>query len=292
MPDQMGTDKVGEDFKDCEVCPKMVVIPEGEFVMGSSPGEQGRTKDEEPPHLVTIRSFAISEYEITRGEYAHFREEGRSDSRQDDCFLWDERERKLKKETNKNWRNLFPEAQTDRDPATCVSWNDANAYVGWLSERTGKGYRLLTEAEWEYAARAGTVTARFWKADNDICKFANGADLTYLKAKPEFRGHLDVNCSDGYVYTAPVGSFSPNKFGIYDMLGNVWEWVQDCWHDSYEGAPSNGSAWATESESCSRVLRGGSWDGGPENIRSARRVGNDPEIGGNSQGFRVARTLD
>jgi formylglycine-generating enzyme required for sulfatase activity len=172
-----------------------------------------------------------------------------------------------------------------------LSWNDATAYVAWLAKKTGKGYRLLTEAQWEYAARAGTTTRySFGDDEKDLCHHGNGVDAT---AKSKIAGAEKWSaapCSDGYAYTAPVGSFLPNKFGLYDMHGNAWQWLEDCWHDNYAGAPTDGSGWV--SGDCSRrVVRAGSWGGIPRDLRSAKR-GRDPagERYGNI-GFRLGRTL-
>ena len=180
----------------------------------------------------------------------------------------------------------FP--QTDRDPAVCVNWADARAYVAWLSEKTGKSYRLLSESEWEYAARGGTRTSRHWgESASGQCGYANGADRT---AKGRYSGWTVAECDDGHVWTAPVGTFKANGFGLHDVLGNVWEWVEDCWNDSYSGAPSDGSAW--ESGNCGRrVLRGGSWVNQPRNLRSAYRLRLVTGLRLSDTGFRVARTL-
>ena len=174
-----------------------------------------------------------------------------------------------------------------RRPVINVSWHDAQAYVRWLSE-TGEEYRLLSESEWEYVARGGTRTARYWgESSSGQCRHANGADHT---AKRHQSGWTVASCDDGHYRTAPVGSFGPNAYGIYDALGNVWEWVEDCWNGSYGGAPRDGSAW--ESGECARrVLRGGSWHDSPGDLRSAYRDRNDSGRRNSSLGFRVARTL-
>lgn len=159
-----------------------------------------------------------------------------------------------------------------------VSWEDAQAYVEWLSQTTGEQYRLLTEAEWEYVARAGTRTAWYWgEAESGQCRYANGGDT----AAP---------CSDGYPNTAPAGSFEPNALGLYDVLGNVWEWTADCWNDSYSDAPDDGSEWQTGN--CSvRMLRGGSWLTAPSTLRSAQRGRTHAGNRHTDLGFRVARTI-
>ena len=170
-----------------------------------------------------------------------------------------------------------------------MSWEDARGYVRWLSRETGEEYRLLTEAEWEYVARAGTQTARYWgERETEQCRFGNGADAAVLREYPDW---TTVSCNDGYIRTAPIGLFEPNGFGLYDILGNVWEWTQDCWNESYSGAPADGSAWS--SGDCSqRVSRGGAWDGPPRALRSANRFRYSAEFRYNGFGFRVARTMD
>ena len=228
--------------------PEMVVIPAGSFRMGCVSGVECYD-DEKPVHQVTIpQSFAVSKYEITFEDYDRFTmPTGRVDDR--------------------GWGR-------GRRPVITVSWQDARDYVRWLSEQTGAEYRLLSEAEWEYAARAGTGTAYSW--GNEI-------------------GSGRANCNGcGSQWddeqTAPVGSFSPNAFGLHDMHGNVWEWVEDCWNESYSGAPSNGGAWT--SGNCSRrVLRGGSWSLRPRALRSASRFRLSTGYRYYNYGFRVARTL-
>ena len=192
--------------------------------------------------------------------------------------------------TNGNWHSPgFP--QTGRDPVVCVSWDDAQAYVAWLSAKTGHVYRLPTEAEWEYAARAGTTTARYF-SDNpaELCRYTNVGDLDYSEQHP---GDSGVNraCRDGYAFTSPVGSFPPNQFGLYDMLGNVNDWTEDCWNANYSGAPTDGTAW--QSGDCGRrVVRGGSWDMDLSGVRSANRRSPPTSRRNTTLGFRVARTLE
>jgi formylglycine-generating enzyme required for sulfatase activity len=173
-----------------------------------------------------------------------------------------------------------------------LSWNDATAYVAWLAKKTGKSYRLLTEAQWEYAARAGSTTRYFFGDDEkDLCRYANGVDQT-AKSKIAGAGNWPhAPCSDGYAYTAPVGSYSPNKFGLYDMHGNAWQRLEDCWHENYQGAPSDGSAWV--SGDCShRVVRGGSWGFDPRSLRSAYRYWDNTGGRNFNSGFRLGRTLN
>jgi formylglycine-generating enzyme required for sulfatase activity len=176
-----------------------------------------------------------------------------------------------------------------------VNYDQAVGYAEWLSDKTGKKYRLLSEAEWEYAARGGSDKAQFWGSSPDrACQFANAYDVQgkarYDFAKKHNMDWPNFSCDDGYPDTAPVGSFKPNAFGLYDMLGNVWEWVEDCYNKSYDGAPTDGRTWATGD--CSRrVFRGGSWYSKPARVRSAGRLGFEPTIRNFNVGFRVARTL-
>jgi formylglycine-generating enzyme required for sulfatase activity len=276
----------GAVFRDCPDCPAMVVVPPGEFTMGSPPGEKGRESHEDPQRRVAIaRAFAVGRFEVTRGEYAAFiRDSGRTAS---GCRIWTGSE--WRDDPSRSWRDAGF-AQDDAHPATCVNWEDARDYATWLSRRTGKPYRLLTEAEWEYAARAGTVTRRWWGDDlgeREACTHANPADHA---AKDVYPGWNTLDCRDGYPYTAPVGSFPANPFGLHDMLGNVWEWVEDCWTDGYAGAPVDGSA--VRGAACERrVQRGGAWDSYPRMLRAAARVGVPAGMRNFLNGFRVARAL-
>ena len=187
-----------------------------------------------------------------------------------------------------SWRNPGL-AQADSHPALCVSWNDARAYAQWLSRKTGQRYRLPTEAEWEYAARAGTSAARYWGDEpGQACRFANVADQSRFQTLSFGQKH---ECNDGHYFTAPVGSYTQNLFGLYDMLGNVWEWTEDCWNASYAGAPSDGIAWLT-GDCAQRVCRGGSWSTVPRFARSAARHKNAADHRDNLTGFRLARTLE
>jgi len=244
----------GTEFRDCDTCPEMVVIPAGSFMMGSPASEEGRSDSEGPQHAVTIsQPFAAGRYEVTFDEWDTCVREGGCGHQPHD----------------QGWGR-------GRRPVINVSWNDAQQYMNWLSKKSGKNYRLLTEAEWEYATRAGTTSRYYWgDSDTDICRYASvdkGGD----------------GC--GTNRTSSVGSRQPNAFSLYDMLGNVWEWVEDCWNANYNGAPRDGSAW-TAGDCGRRVLRGGSWGSYPQLARSADRDGFDPSFRGNYDGFRVARTL-
>ena len=239
-------------FRECaKDCPEMIVIPAGEFTMGSPTTEQGRYSNEGPQHKVTFaKPFAVSKYVVTFAEW-------------DACVAV----------------GGCPQASDndmgrDTKPVIEITWDDAQQYVAWLSNMTGRPYRLLAEAEWEYSARAGTTTAYFWGAEI-------GKGNAYCIGCDGDRDNQE---------TSPIGSFKPNAFGLYDMAGNVWEWVEDCYHDNYDGAPIDGSAW-TAGNCPSRIVRGGSWDDSPQSIRSANRRRNSTVNRGNDLGFRVGRTL-
>jgi formylglycine-generating enzyme required for sulfatase activity len=203
------------------------------------------------------------------------------------CRVWDGA--KWAYDAKRSWRAPgFP--QGDDHPVVCVSWNDAREYLKWLSEKANQSYRLPSEAEWEYAARAGTTTARFWGERSDqACAFANVADKSLKSKYPDFPWPIH-ECDDRHVYTAPGGTFKANAFGLLDMLGNAWEWTEDCYNDSYKGAPSDGSAW-TDGDCGGRVLRGGSWSDEPAFVRSAVRNWVVAVDRSNDLGFRPARTL-
>ena len=260
--------EVGDVFQDCDVCPEMVVVPPGSFVMGSPDSEDGRWTDEGPQHQVNIEyTFAVGIYEVTFDEWdACVRGGGCGGYEPDDA----------------GWGR-------GRRPVIHVHWEDAWRFADWLSEQTGEEYRLLTEAEWEYAARAGTRTARYWgETDRAQCQYANGYDAS---AQFELGDDREpAGCRDRQVNTAPVGSFRPNAFGLYDVLGNVYEWVDDCRNDGYEGAPSDGSPWYS-GECSRRMLRGGSWRSVPSYLRSALRIWNSSSFRSSGIGLRVARTV-
>lgn len=280
-------------FRDCSDCPEMVSIAGGSFTMGVSASEEEREEVPSdlkglslPQHRVTVSGFGLAKYLVTRGEFAAFvRDTGYQTS--DTCYVLhkDGEEWNAGERPGFSWRNPnFP--QTDRHPVVCVSWGDAKAYAAWLSKKTGHTYRLPSEAEWEYAARGGTSTARPWGDDHaQVCASANVGDeaLASVLNKP-----ARSPCSDGHAFTAPVGEFASNAFGLHDMQGNVWQWVEDCWNKSYQGAPSDGSAWGT-GQCNERVERGASWYSFPWMVRAGSRYGLDHAIRKVYLGFRVAR---
>ena len=247
--------EVGQRLQDCLKCPVMVMLPPGSFLMGSLEEDS----DESPQHQITIESpFAVGVYEVTFAEWDACVNAG-------GCF---------------GYSPPGYVRQGDRHPVVRVSWDEAWAYTAWLSQETGETYRLLSEAEWEYMARAGTQTEWYWGDDaSNQCYYANGNDH-------------DLECSDGYRFTAPVGSFRANAFGLYDVLGNVSEWTEDCWNwwGDYSLAPADGSA--DRLGDCSRrVSRGGSWIFGQGSLRSAGRGSGSAGSRLHFDGFRVARTI-
>ena len=251
--------KVEERFRDCAECPQMVVVPAGSFLMGSPKSEEGRYDDEGPVHRVEIAApFAVGVYEVTFAEWHACAADGGCGGYSPGDESWGREQR----------------------PVINVSWDDAQAYVGWLSEKTGKRYRLPSESEWEYVARAGTRTP-----------FSTGVTISTEQAN--YDGNFTYGSGRKGVYrgeTVPVGTFGANAWGLHDVHGNVWEWTEDCWNGSYAGAPADGSAWG--SGDCSdRVLRGGAWSNEPGLLRSALRVGSISAGRGSNSGFRLARTL-
>jgi len=269
--------KRGSTFRECKDCPEMVVVPAGRFTMGSSSGEKERGSDEGPQHVVTIgTAFAVGKFPVTRDQFAVFaRETGYA--AHSDC----------------DWRNPGF-AQDGSHPVICVSWDDANAYETWLAKKTGKPYRLPSEAEFEYAARGRTSPGaypRFWFGDDEkeLCKYGNGGDQKAENERVSIIG-IPSPCNDGYANTSPVGHYQPNAFGLSDMAGNAEQWMADCRHDNYNNAPADGSAW-TIGCSTGHMLRGGSWNRSWVALRAAARNANFADNGGDDYGIRLARTL-
>jgi formylglycine-generating enzyme required for sulfatase activity len=289
----------GTVFQDCPDCPRMVVIPAGEFVMGSPGAEAGRAGDEGPQRAVSIaQAFALGRSEVTVAEFRRFvdeagyRTEAERDTRAQGCsgFIYADPAARDAAPAVTSWRSPgLAQAQADSHPVLCVSWNDARAYAQWLSKKTGRRYRLPTEAEWEYAARAGAPAARPWGDDPaQACRFANVADQSRFHTFSFGQKH---DCTDGHYFTAPAGGYSANRFGLHDMLGNVWEWTEDCYNAGYAAAPADGAAWLT-GDCAQRVCRGGSWSTVPRFARSAARHKNPADYRDNLTGFRLARTLE
>jgi formylglycine-generating enzyme required for sulfatase activity len=279
-------------FRECSDCPDMVVIPAGIFSMGAPLKEKGRNPDEGPQHDVTFRRpLAVGKFEVTVDQFSAFAKAtgfvGGSTCRTPEGGKFQDR-------ADRSWHTPGY-AQTGSYPVVCVSWDDAQAYVGWLKTKTGRDYRLLTEAEWEYAARGRTAPGdapKFFFGNDiaEICRYGNVADQSARRTISYARDWTVASCDDGHPFAAPVGSFAPNPFGLHDVHGNAMEWTADCYHDSYRGAPTDGSAW-TSGECSKRVLRSGAWSVSPDTLGLAFRSAIDPSRRNYYYGFRVARTL-
>jgi formylglycine-generating enzyme required for sulfatase activity len=271
-------------FSDCAGCPELVTVPAGKGVFGSAENEPGRDAGEgRQREIVIAKPFALGRYEVTRAQFAAFAAAAGYKS-EPGCFVWSDGHWVF--DQDRNWSDPGFK-QTDRDPVVCVSWKDATAYTAWLARKTGKPYRLPSEFEWEYAARAGSGAARHWGADSGrLCRYGNGADLTANKVHPEWPS---AACSDGFVNTAPVGSFEPNAFGLYDMLGNAAEWTADCWKEPGSETASAGDAEAAAADCSRRVVRGGAFNYTQRLLRSAARLKANAAGRIFNLGFRVAR---
>ncbi|WP_430390343.1 SUMF1/EgtB/PvdO family nonheme iron enzyme [Dyella sp. 20L07] len=275
--------------------PSMLVIPTGSFQMGAPDGEAGRQDAETPQHEVAIaKGFALARTSVTVGEFRDFvRASGYvPDSvKLGGASVYDEGTGAMRDDVNATWQSDYAGRNADgRLPVVNISWNDAKAYADWLSQRTGKVYRLPSEAEFEYALRGGT-TSRYWWGDGvPTAKVENLTGSSDRSPSGRRWSNAFAGYRDGYWGPAPVMSFAPNPFGLYDIDGNVSEWVQDCWHDSYLRAPRDGSAWVNPG--CGvRVVRGGSWGSSPDQVRSAYRQGADASVRSGRVGFRVLREL-
>lgn len=275
--------------RDCPECPELVEIPAGSFTMGSPESEKWRYDLEGPQRLIRFeRPFHLGRFEVTVGQFRHFvQRSGHKPTPACAVFKfggrgWDPE----KPDLYTNWEKPdFP--INDNHPVVCVSWFDAKAYADWLSRLTGKAYRLPSEAEWEYAARGGTAGPYYWQGgEAEICQHANVADSTT-------RGRLPSTwersaCDDQHAFTAPVGRYKPNAFGLYDTLGNAWEWVADCLNRSYDGAPADGAPWRT-GDCDERIMRGAAWISQVRDVRLANRGHNIAKVGFYATGFRVLR---
>ena len=278
-----------EWFQDLPGGPEMVVVPAGGFTMGSPEGEIGRWSAEElekydwmgaeEQHAVTVsRPFAVGRHAVTRGQFSAF-VAATGHKTDGGAYVW--KGGKVVHDPKASWRNPGF-TQDDSHPVVCVSWEDAKAYTDWLSKQTVKPYRLLSEAEWEYVARAGSLTP-FWFGDAITTDQAN-YDGTHAYGLHGVKGAYRKA-------TLPVGSFAANQWGLFQVHGNVWEWCEDVWHKTYDGAPVDGSAWRQGGDPGRRVVRGGSWYLGPDNLRSAFRGWNSSVLRNFNLGFRVGRTL-
>lgn len=327
----------GTTFKDCDDCPEMVVIPKGRYVMGVPRGEEqryrigetGLWRSEPMTEIILAKNFAFGKFHVTRGQFAAFVKETNWDF-PDNKGCWDAYGKPLaqtddlRRQIGRNhvqpdfsWANPGY-AQDDRHPVACVAWVDIRAYLAWLSKKAGHTYRLPSESEWEYVARAGTTTATPWgEANEETCKYANVADLSRAKAhaldpSPQYT----FQCDDGFPDTAPVGSFPANPFGVHDMFGNLWQVTEDCFEYALDNIPRDGSPLISDTSKprdknirisnpllgpidvCDlRTARGGSFDIFPNFVRSGYRSRFElwrADSGNgrfNYEGFRVARDL-
>lgn len=275
--------------------PAMVVIPRGSFLMGEPARGRGQAGAAQPQHEVTIaKGFALARSEVTVAEFRAFvRSAGYvpDSDRLGGASVYDETNGRMQMRTGVGWQDDYAgQRAKDADPVVNISWNDAHAYVEWLSRHTGKAYRLPTEAEFEYAERAGTTTPYWWGDGTPKQKVENLTGSGDRSPAHRSWANAFAGYSDGYWGPAPVMSFKANPFGLYDMGGNVSEWVADCWHENYVRAPDDGSAWVNPG--CSeRVIRGGSWGSAPDQVRSWFRQGAAADTRSGRVGFRVARDL-
>ena len=267
-----------DQFRECADCPEMIVVPSGKYTMGSPNDEAERTDNEGPRQSVEIpQRFAVSKFKITRDEFDKFiKETGYSTG--DKCLTLEDNRAEVR--GGRSFRDPGF-VQDDTHPVVCLSWDDAQAYVAWLSRKTGKLYRLLTESEWEYVARAGNTTPFWWGSSITPDDANYKADVTYGRdsTKGEFRRA-----------TVPASMYKANPWGLYQVAGNAFEWVEDCWNDNYRNAPKDGSAW-TSGDCHLRVLRGGNFTSKPSDARSAARFRYDSDVRYYANGFRVVRDL-
>jgi formylglycine-generating enzyme required for sulfatase activity len=287
--------------RDCAACPELVLLEPGAYLIGAAPEEGhalGLSPDlvqrEQPSHRVTIaRSIAFGRYEITIAQFAAFTADT-GYSPQPGC--WEFIGSRWNFDETRSWQNAKL-GQSDDHPVTCVNWHDAEAYVRWLSRRSGKPYRIPSEAEWEYAARAGTQTAYWFGSERAaVCRNINLGDLD-TEARFHWAGRptdlrlawTPETCHDGFATTSPVDAKPPNGFGVYGVLGNVMEWAADCWHDDYRSGPDQQDARLTSGDCASRVMRGQGWVAIAGSARSAFRRKMDANDRRFTFGIRVAR---
>jgi len=267
--------KAGQNFKDCATCPVMVVIPGGEYTMGAAPDEPGYFEIEGPQHKVKVKRFALGKFDITKAQWEDFAKDTHRKPIPG-CY-WTGRTKGMEADPQGSWQDTGF-TQVDSSPVVCISWTEIQEYLQWLGKKTGRTYRLPSEAEWEYAARAGSQTLYSWgnTPSHDLANYGGEKCCGGLKQG-----------KDQWDYTSPVGSFPPNKFGLYDMHGNVLQYLQDCLALSYAETPIDGSAYqrnvtlqatgelaemVNNKQSCSmRICRGGDWADPPSQIRAGFR---------------------
>ena len=273
---------------------KFAKIPGGTFKMGSSKEALALVKkkfgyelEDEDEHEVEVSPFLMGKFHVTRGQFGLFvKDEGYKTEAEEGGGAYGWNQEKKDWETNKdyNWKNVGF-TQSDAHPVVCVTWNDAKKFCAWLSKKSGKKIGLPSEAQWEYACRAGSKTLYFFGDDEeDLSKYGNVRDASFRKATTFTNG---IQADDGYAFTSPVGTFKANKYGLYDMHGNAWQWCED-YYGAYSAAPKNGTAQKVKQSNDVRVLRGGSWYYVPQYCRSAFRILNSPVNRNYNLGFRVA----
>lgn len=270
-------------IRDCPTCPLMIVLPVGYFTQGADDGDPDVLPFEQPPHAVIIGyPLAMSKHEVTVGEFREFAEATQREM--SGCNTY---EGEWQYQAAASWQ-APGFSQSAAHPVACTSWNDAVAYAKWLSQKSGQSYRLPSASEWEYAARSGANLTQPWAPNAaGACVDANVADES---AAQRFPGWETFPCSDGYVNTAPVGSFKANAFGLNDLLGNVFEWVEDCWHSDYNGAPKDGSA-RLDGDCKEHELRGGSWFSSPRFVNASYRNRFEADYRSGAVGFRLVREI-
>ena len=278
----------------CDACSEMIPIKAGTYLMGATTqeflgakGYQSMYSYESPQHQVDVKSFAISKFSVTRHQFSIFAKETGFSGKGCDVFNGHD----WVVNPNSDWQNPGFQ-QTEQDPVVCVSWDDAQKFITWLSSKISsaksKPYRLPTGEEWEYAARAGTTTPMYWGSDRALqCRYENTRDLSEEKMGPD---GPHVNCDDGYARTAPVGSFQPNPWGLFDMLGNAYQWVSDCSHIGYRNpVPAPPAIGASDCRM--KVVRGAGWASVPFAVRSASRLAYKTDARESTLGFRLATDL-
>ncbi len=282
----------GDVVKDCEFCPPLVVVPAGEFRMGTPLGiDIDNETGEQPPIQMTIpRAFALGQTEVTHAQFDAFAQATDFEPTIL-CRVWNDDLQRYDDDPDRTWKRPgVPARPRSNHPVSCISWQDAKLYVAWLAAETGLPYRLPTEAEWEYAARAGADTLYPWgNSPHQGCRWVNAYDLDSRERYPLAWTHMA--CRDGHAGVAPVGSLEPNAFGLYDMLGNVWEFAEDCATKSHVGRPQDGRAWVWEG-GCARIIqRGGGWMTSIARIRPGYHGDANATHRFDFGGFRVARDL-
>ena len=284
---------------DCAGCPVLALVPPGAYRMGSPPDawEVDGATGETPQVDVSIgRPFYIGAREVTVGEFRRFVADSGHEPPAG-CRVW--RAGQWVHDRDRSWRDPgFAQPPVDDDPVVCVNWDDARAYAEWLAQKSGRRYRLPSEAEWEYVVRGGTAFPRYWGATDShegvpislACDFANVYDAAAVDAWAF--PWPNANCRDGAIGVAPTGRYKPNAFGAHDVIGNVREWLQDCYTASYKGRPQDGRAWTWQGGCELKAVRGGSWASRPREARAAARGAEAPALRQSDLGFRVARDYD